>query len=296
MRRKQIRLWRRPPRSRSDKWFLVSRDGLICHWCGEPSRPDDPLEVDHIVSVPYIDTTLPELNVRRGFFEYPDFAAIRAQLDPWNQVVADLAYCTGWRVKAELLTLEWADIDRDQMVITLPAARSKTRKPRLFFYGQDGVVLLPHLAEAIDQAWAGRARLQAKGVVSPLRLHPLGRRTRADASRPADPELARGLGDGLRGGRSPPSTGPRLSTHGHSQPDPRRRERANQHGDGGPSHRGNFPPLQHHASARSAGRGGETRGAAGGGNGSVVWESVWESGPNRPGRARERLEGRDCNK
>jgi len=37
----------RPPRNRGEKWYLAARSGLTCGLCGEGSRPDDPLEVDH---------------------------------------------------------------------------------------------------------------------------------------------------------------------------------------------------------------------------------------------------------
>ena len=48
---------------------------------------------------------------RQGFFEHPEYLAVRAHLpDPWQDIL-DLAYYSGWR-KQEILGLSWDEIDR----------------------------------------------------------------------------------------------------------------------------------------------------------------------------------------
>ena len=62
---------------------------------------------------------------RQGFFEHPEYLAVRAHLPaPWQDIL-DLAYYSGWR-KQEILGLTWDEIDRAGGVIRLSPARSKT--------------------------------------------------------------------------------------------------------------------------------------------------------------------------
>jgi integrase len=62
---------------------------------------------------------LAERNTRKGFFEADRFRAVSRQLasSPVIQRVATVAYITGWRVKAEILTRQKPHVD-------LPSARS----------------------------------------------------------------------------------------------------------------------------------------------------------------------------
>jgi integrase len=106
-----------------------------------------------LVVAPYIETPK-ENNARTGFLEYAAFAAIRAALPPDLRVVATAAFYTGWRVKAELLALDWKHIDRDACTINLPAACSKNKRPRVFPYGE-----LPELREAIEHCWTEHERI-----------------------------------------------------------------------------------------------------------------------------------------
>ena len=60
-----------------------------------------------------------------GFFEHPEYLAVRAHLPaPWQDIL-DLAYYSGWR-KNEILGLTWEEIDEAGGVIRLSPARSKT--------------------------------------------------------------------------------------------------------------------------------------------------------------------------
>ena len=63
---------------------------------------------------------------RQGFFEHPEYFAVRAHLPaPWQDIL-DLAYYSGWR-KNEILGLTWDEIN----VIRLSPARSKTLVGRI---------------------------------------------------------------------------------------------------------------------------------------------------------------------
>ena len=58
---------------------------------------------------PYI-AMLAERNVRTGFFEAEQFQAVRNRLPKALQPVAGFAYLTGWRVRSEVLPLEWRNV------------------------------------------------------------------------------------------------------------------------------------------------------------------------------------------
>ena len=63
-----------------------------------------------IVRRPFIDL-LQEHDARTGFFERAECDAVLAQLPDDLQPVFTVAYLTGWRVKSELLTWQWAHVD-----------------------------------------------------------------------------------------------------------------------------------------------------------------------------------------
>ena len=61
-------------------------------------------------TVPGFPDRLRENPPRQGFFEHPEYLAVRAHLPaPWQDIL-DLAYYSGWR-KNEILGLTWDEID-----------------------------------------------------------------------------------------------------------------------------------------------------------------------------------------
>ena len=81
-------------------------------------------------TVPGFPDRLRENPPRQGFFEHPEYLAVRAHLPaPWQDIL-DLAYYSGWR-KNEILGLTWDEIDRAGGVIRLSPARSKTLVGRM---------------------------------------------------------------------------------------------------------------------------------------------------------------------
>lgn len=76
----------------------------------------------------------PELegsNVRKGFFEAADFAALLAELPTDLRPVAEFAYLTGWR-KSEVIGLTWDRVDFDAGMVRLDVGTTKTGEGRTF--------------------------------------------------------------------------------------------------------------------------------------------------------------------
>ena len=112
-------------------------------------------------TVPGFPDRLRENPPRQGFFEHPEYLAVRAHLPaPWQDIL-DVAYYSGWR-KQEILGLTWDEIDRAGGVIRLSPARSKTLVGRI-------LPISPPIAEALARR---RAR---RDPVSPLVFHRLQR-------------------------------------------------------------------------------------------------------------------------
>ena len=99
-------------------------------------------------TVPGFPDRLRENPPRQGFFEHPEYLAVRAHLPaPWQDIL-DLAYYSGWR-KNEILGLTWEEIDRAGGVIRLSPARSKTLVGRI-------LPISPPIAEALARRRARR--------------------------------------------------------------------------------------------------------------------------------------------
>ena len=99
-------------------------------------------------TVPGFPDRLRENPPRQGFFEHPEYRAVRAHLPaPWQDIL-DLAYYSGWR-KQEILGLTWDEIDRAGGVIRLSPARSKTLVGRI-------LPISPPIAEALARRRARR--------------------------------------------------------------------------------------------------------------------------------------------
>jgi integrase len=73
---------------------------------------------------------LPESELRQGFVEEGDFQAIVQHLEPAQALGATIAFETAWRIRSEVLTLEWARVDLAEGCIHLDGANSKNGKPR----------------------------------------------------------------------------------------------------------------------------------------------------------------------
>ena len=106
---------------------------------------------------------LREDNVRTGFFEREEFEAVRAALPLRLQPVVTTAYLTGWRVKSEILSLQWRSVDREAGILRLDPGTTKNRDGRVFPYRD----LLPELRDTMVNQWEVHRQLAAEGVISP---------------------------------------------------------------------------------------------------------------------------------
>lgn len=110
-------------------------------------------------------------NTRSGFFEREDFESIRAHLPESLQGVVTFAYCTGWRVRSEVLGLQWKAIDWTAGTIRLEPGVAKNSEGRTFVF-----TILPELADTLKRQWEQTKAFQrATGRLIPWVFHRNGR-------------------------------------------------------------------------------------------------------------------------
>ena len=119
------------------------------------------MQAGKLVHRPHIPM-LQERNARHGFFEREQFEAVRGRLPTALQGIATFAYVTGWRTKAEILPLTWANVDRTAQIVRLEPDTTKNREGRQFPYGA-----LPELRAVIDAQWTAHEALRTQGVICP---------------------------------------------------------------------------------------------------------------------------------
>ena len=73
-----------------------------------------------------------ENNVRTGFFEPQQFAIVLSKLRPGQRTAAKFAYLTGWRLKSEVLKLEWRQVDFEAGEVRLDPGQTKNGEGRVF--------------------------------------------------------------------------------------------------------------------------------------------------------------------
>ena len=105
---------------------------------------------------------LEERNVRQGFFEREQFESVRAHLPADLRDLATFCYITGWRVRSEVLPLQWPQIDRAVGTIRLEPGTTKNQSGRTIAYAE-----IDELREVIDERWQAREVLQQRGVICP---------------------------------------------------------------------------------------------------------------------------------
>ena len=89
------------------------------------------IQADKLYRKPHIPL-LKEDNVRRGFFDDEQVAAVIKHLaEPLDDVVW-FAYITGWRIPSEVLTLEWRQVDFHAGQVRLDPGTTKNNEGRVF--------------------------------------------------------------------------------------------------------------------------------------------------------------------
>jgi integrase len=117
---------------------------------------------------------LRENNVRQGFFEAADFDDVCQALPAALRGVVTFAYYTGWRIRSEVLTLTWGQVDRSAKVVRLDPGRTKSGEGRVLPYA-----LLPAVDDVIEAAWRQRDALRKTDTIAPLVFHRHGKPIRS---------------------------------------------------------------------------------------------------------------------
>jgi integrase len=113
---------------------------------------------------PYI-AMLEEANSRKGFFEEPEFRAVLSHLPDALRPVFEVAYITGWRIKSELLTRQWAHVDFRAGWLRLEPGKTKNGEGRMF-------PLTPTLRAVLDRQQASTREIErATGRIIPWLFH-----------------------------------------------------------------------------------------------------------------------------
>jgi integrase len=102
-----------------------------------------------VTRVPYIPM-LKEDNTRKGFLEYEDYLRLREALPAEIRPVLTFAFYTGCR-KAEILSLEWGQVDLLERVVRLEPGTTKNEEARV-------IPLAPELYETLAMQRAARDR------------------------------------------------------------------------------------------------------------------------------------------
>ncbi len=88
------------------------------------------VKAERLTTRPTFPAPLNENPPREGFFEHPEYLAVRQHLIPDHQDVLDFAYYSGWR-RREITGLIWPDVDLDGGVTRLSPGRSKSQRGRV---------------------------------------------------------------------------------------------------------------------------------------------------------------------
>ena len=99
--------------------------------------------------VPYIPT-LKENNVRKGFFEYDQFLALKAELPDYLKAYVTFGYKVGWRSQ-EIASLTWSNVDMKNGIVSLRAGETKNKEARTVYLDQE-------LKEMLETQWEMRKR------------------------------------------------------------------------------------------------------------------------------------------
>ena len=87
----------------------------------------------HILTVPHVELLDESRNVRQGIIEPHDFAKVLAALRPEAYAAAaETAFVTGWRLRSEVLTLTWAQVDTTAGLIRIDPGVTKAGEGRTF--------------------------------------------------------------------------------------------------------------------------------------------------------------------
>ena len=106
-------------------------------------------------------------NTRQGFFKHGEFLALRDNLPDYLRLVVTFAYLTGWRVRSEILPLQWRQVDFDAGMVRLEPGTTKNKDGRVFPFS-----VMPELADGLTRQWELTKALQVeRGIIIPTVFH-----------------------------------------------------------------------------------------------------------------------------
>lgn len=109
---------------------------------------------EQLQRMPYIEM-LRENNARRGFFEREQFESVRAHLPEYARPAATFGYLTGWRLKSEILPLQWRLVDFKAGIVRLDVGTTKNNDGRTF-------PMIPELRAMLEVQRAATTTLERK--------------------------------------------------------------------------------------------------------------------------------------
>ncbi|MCD4722417.1 MAG: site-specific integrase, partial [Desulfobacula sp.] len=101
--------------------------------------------------VPYIPM-LKENNVRKGFFEYGQFIALRNELPEYLKSYVTFGYKVGWRYQ-EITSLTWSDVDLKNGIVPLKVGETKNKEARTICLDQE-------LQSMLESQWDRRRKTE----------------------------------------------------------------------------------------------------------------------------------------
>jgi integrase len=116
------------------------------------------IQAGKLYTRPYVPM-LAENNVRTGFFEREQFEALRNHLPHAIRPVVTFAYITGWRIRSEVLPLQWRQVDLDAGTVRLDPGTTKNREGRVFHLTGELRALLERQKQLRDDYQRERNRI-----------------------------------------------------------------------------------------------------------------------------------------
>jgi integrase len=103
---------------------------------------------------------LAEDNARQGFFEREHYESVLRHLPENLRPVVRFGYITGWRIKSEVLALEWRHVDMKAGEVRLEPGTTKNKEGRTFPFTAD-------LRALLEAQQGEHERLKKRGKVVP---------------------------------------------------------------------------------------------------------------------------------
>jgi integrase len=96
-----------------------------------------------VTLIPYIPM-LKESNVRKGFFEYAEYLALKDALPGYLKPIVTFGYYSGWRI-SEILSLTWDRVDLKEGKVWLDPGETKNEEGRTFYLTRELIEVMKTL-------------------------------------------------------------------------------------------------------------------------------------------------------